>query len=97
MVERYIASRETLRALVVVVDVRRGIADGDRLMLEFARTHSLQVLVVASKVDKLKRDARRRSLISMESEAVEVFPFSALRGDGIGAIRARLEGYARIE
>lgn len=93
MVERYLSAREELRAIVVVVDARRGIGEGDRVMMGFGQAHGLDVIVVASKVDKLKREERRRSLAAMREQAPEVFAFSAPKREGIDAIRARIESY----
>lgn len=63
-------------------------------MMEFGRSHGLDVVVVASKVDKLKREERRRSLAAMRDEVAQVFPFSAPKKEGIAEIRAHLETYA---
>lgn len=95
MVERYIAGREALRAIVVVVDSRRGLTEGDRVMITFAEDHGKDILVVASKVDKLKREARRKALADLRGDVAEVFPFSALSKEGIVEIRKRLESYGR--
>ena len=96
MVERYISGRETLRAIVVVVDSRRGITPGDRVMIDFAHANDKEILIVASKVDKLKREARRKSLDGIRQEVPEVFAFSALSKEGILEIRRRLESYGRV-
>jgi GTP-binding protein len=96
MVERYISGRDALRAIVLVVDSRRGITPGDRVMIEFGAAHDKEVLIVASKVDKLKREARRKALESIREEVPEVFAFSALSKEGILEIRRRLESYARL-
>lgn len=95
MVERYVSDRPSLRALVVVVDARRGLTEGDQTMLEFGRAHDKDMIIVASKVDKLKRDARRKALAAIRADVEEVFPFSALSGEGILEIRRRLESYGK--
>lgn len=95
MVERYISGREALKAIVVVVDCRRGLTPGDRVMIEFGAAHDKDILVVASKIDKLKRQARQKALDSIRTEVPEVFGFSALSKDGILEIRRHLESYAK--
>ncbi|MEO2167331.1 MAG: ribosome biogenesis GTP-binding protein YihA/YsxC [bacterium] len=95
MVERYVAERVELCCVVVIIDARRGVGDGDRLMMEFGEAHGRDVVVVASKIDKLKRNARDKALAAMRKEVDEVFPFSALSREGIDEIRARLERYGR--
>ena len=64
-------------------------------MLEFGRAHDKDMIIVASKVDKLKRDARRKALAAIRADVEEVFPFSALSGEGILEIRRRLESYGK--
>jgi GTP-binding protein len=95
MVERYVAERVELCCVVVIIDARRGVGDGDRLMMEFGEAHGRDVVVVASKIDKLKRNARDKALAAIRKEVDEVFPFSALSREGIDEIRARLERYGR--
>ena len=95
MVERYVSSRDSLQAIVVVVDSRRGLTEGDRIMISFAEDHGKDIVIVASKVDKLKREARRKALQALRAEVPEVFAFSALSKEGILEIRRRLESYGR--
>ena len=95
MVERYVSSRDSLQAIVVVVDSRRGLTEGDRVMIAFAEDHGKDIVIVASKVDKLKREARRKALQALREEVPEVFGFSALSKEGIVEIRRRLESYGR--
>jgi len=53
MIGGYLAERPPLRALCLLVDLRRGIGDLDRIMLETAGEAAVPVLVVATKSDKL--------------------------------------------
>lgn len=63
MVEAYLAQRTALRALVVLVDARRGeLGDLDLALLELATDHGRPALLVATKVDKL--GASERGLLS---------------------------------
>ena len=65
-------------------------------MIDFAHAHDKEILIVASKVDKLEREARRKSLDGIRQEVPEVFAFSALSKEGILEIRRRLESYGRV-
>jgi GTP-binding protein len=97
---RYVATRQTLVGLALVVDARHGLADLDRQLLAAYLTSGRPVLVLATKIDKLtasaQRDAQRtieRALAASFPEhaaQVAVVPFSATRRIGIDAAEAAL-------
>ncbi|MEZ4429716.1 MAG: ribosome biogenesis GTP-binding protein YihA/YsxC [Nannocystaceae bacterium] len=58
MIEGYLARRETLRALVLLIDCRRPIADDDLALAELMTARGLPTLAVATKVDKLGKAER---------------------------------------
>jgi GTP-binding protein len=53
MIEGYLREREQLRALLVLLDARRGPLDGDFELLEFCAAIELPCLVCVTKCDKL--------------------------------------------
>jgi len=53
--------RAALKGLFVIVDVRRGVGDGDQALLEWALPHQ-RVHVLLSKADKLSRNEGRQAL-----------------------------------
>lgn len=62
MVETYLRERAELRALVLLVDARRGeLSDLDFALLELATAHGRPTLLVATKIDKL--GATERGLV----------------------------------
>jgi GTP-binding protein len=96
LVERYLTSREQLRGVVVIVDVRRGVQEEDQRLLDFLRGHEIPAILVATKIDKLGRGARTRqlALIAADQPGREIVAFSALSGDGIEAIWAAVRNLA---
>jgi GTP-binding protein len=86
-VEGYLAAREPLRALVLLVDARRGVDERDRLLVDFAAQRQLEVVVVATKVDKLgaaeRGTLRRRMGDGLGLSEALVVCTSAVRGEGI--------------
>jgi len=84
LVEGYLTGRRTLRGVVVLVDVRRGIQDDDAQLLDFLAAHGIASLLVATKVDKLSRDAGRRRLaeIAARHHGPPPMAFSSLSGEG---------------
>jgi GTP-binding protein len=57
-IERYLRERATLRAVVVILDVRRGLEPDDADLLAFLREGRRPAVVVVTKVDKLGKAAR---------------------------------------
>jgi len=92
LVEGYLTRRRTLRAVVVLVDVRRGIGPEDARLLDFLAAHDLPAILVATKVDKLARGPRLRRLaeITAQRRGAPVIGFSAVTGDGAAELWAAL-------
>ncbi|WP_407857637.1 ribosome biogenesis GTP-binding protein YihA/YsxC [Enterococcus sp. 22-H-5-01] len=55
MIETYITSRQQLRAVVSLVDVRHDPSKEDIQMYEFLKYYDIPVIVVATKADKIPR------------------------------------------
>lgn len=83
LIEGYLLGRPTLRAVVLLIDIRRGLEPDDRDLLELLRSPArtsrpeLETLVVATKTDKLPASARQRALRKIATEsALDPAPFS---------------------
>ena len=98
MLEGYLQKRVTLRAVVLLVDVRRGLEDDDVQLVDFMRAprdvdeaKPIDVIVVATKVDKLTLSARKPALELVKSRSgVAALGFSAVSGEGRDALWARI-------
>jgi len=62
LVEGYLSRRRQLRGVVIIVDVRRGVEDDDRLLIDYLAAERVPVLLVATKIDKLARGERKARL-----------------------------------
>ena len=87
MIETYLRERETLRLVVLILDVRRDPAEEDLQLLGWLRHYRLPVLVVLTKIDKLvwSQRALRQRLIAAQLDlpaGVETLLFSARTGEG---------------
>ena len=92
----YFETRESLRGLLLIVDIRRGITDFDRHMIEFAESVQLPVHVLMTKADKLKKGPAAAARLAAEKELrgrATVQTFSALKRAGEQEARAQLEGF----
>lgn len=93
LIEGYFVSRRQLRAVCVLVDIRRGLADDDITLLEYLDSLDLPWFVAATKVDKLARGvwlARCREL-GAALDGGTVVACSATSGEGIDALWAEIE------
>jgi len=61
IIEEYLMNRPDLRKVVLLVDARHKPTEDDVLMIEYLRHYSIEVLVVATKLDKLKRNDIKKS------------------------------------
>jgi GTP-binding protein len=97
---RYVATRQSLIGLVLIVDARHGLAAMDRELLEGFLPSGRPVLVLATKMDKLGAAARAASARAIEeaiarafepqARHVTVVPFSAPQRWGVEAAEAVL-------
>jgi GTP-binding protein len=94
LMEVFFAVRESLAGLFIVVDARRGFAESDNVMLEFAAARGRPVHVLLSKCDKLSRNEARevqkktRQLLAGRATAQL---FSAVTGAEVEAARGLLD------
>jgi len=93
LVGGYIASRETLAGVVVLMDARHPLSALDRQLIEFLGAQRL--LALLSKADKLSRVEQARTLEAVRAAlpASEVRLFSSLSGEGVEECRALLAGW----
>ena len=87
MIEEYLALREGLALLVMIVDARRGPNDEDLALARMSAERGIGVLVAASKIDKLKRAQRGDTAHRFQAISTRVIPCSAIDGEGIVTLR----------
>lgn len=96
LMEYYFSSDRDIRLVVQLTDMRHPITADDKSMLEYLSYHKIPFVVIMTKCDKLNKSefAKRMSEISEELEGfdpVDVIPFSALKGDGVPALKKAIE------
>ena len=97
---RYFRTREALRGLVVVMDIRHPLKDYDRQMLGYAVQRGLPAHALLTKADKLGRgqqaqalQAVKKELFSSFGDTVGVQTFSAESKQGVEEARAVVAGW----
>lgn len=88
LLESYLRSRVSLRAVVLLVDVRRGIEDQEHQLLDFLATSQgadrppLSIVVAATKIDKLPLAQRKPALRKIARPGISMVGFSGVTGEG---------------
>jgi GTP-binding protein len=92
-VEPYLAARETLALCICIVDANVPARPNDRQLLGWLRSVDRELLVVATKVDRLSGNERTRNLAALKRglEFEEIVPVSARTGYGIRSCGGELE------
>ena len=89
LVGTYIAQRESLAAVVVVMDSRHPLTDLDRTLLEWLKAAGRRAHVLLTKSDKLSKQAAQSTLARVRRDLAATFPqasaqlFSSLKREGI--------------
>ncbi len=96
LMANYFETRQSLRGLFMIVDIRRQLTEFDRQMLSFAECVALQTLVLLTKSDKLKRGQAAKALLEVRRDlgsVATVQHFSALSRQGEEEARAKLDEF----
>ena len=94
LMQAYFTQRRSLTGVVIVVDVRRGLLEGDLQMLDWAAQAECAAHVLLTKADKLSRGAASATLQSVRralAGTATVQLFSAPERQGVEEARLALE------
>ena len=99
LIESYLAQRPTLRAAVLLQDLRRKISEDETLLLEWLAERQVPSLLAITKTDKLK-PMRRKQAIAALKRSVDlprgrILPTSAETGAGIPELWQTLDAELR--
>lgn len=87
LIERYLHSSKQLRAVFLLVDLRHDPSANDVMMYDWIVSQGFEPIVIATKLDKLKRSQVSRHVkavregLHMPKEGI-LFPFSAVTKQG---------------
>lgn len=94
MIEGYILGREELKALILVIDIRRDWQDEEQGLLQWINTHrQLPVFLALSKRDKLnqKEMSQRKKYFSDLEGLAGSYIISSTKGHGVQEMRLNFE------
>jgi GTP-binding protein len=98
---QYLQERQTLRGLVLLMDIRHPLQEYDTTMLNWAAQGGMPVHVLLTKCDKLSRSAALSTLSQVRQQMdkagrqdlTSVQIFSAHNGEGIETLEERICGW----
>ncbi len=94
---RYVAARQSLVGLVLIVDARHGLSDLDRTLLSGYLPSGRPVLVLATKIDKLAAAAQRAATRGIERDIAAAFPVHTAQIEVVGFSATRRIGVEQAE
>ncbi len=102
MIDTYITSRDLLKAVIQIVDLRHPPSDDDCMMYDFLKHHQIPCIVIATKADKIpkgkweKHKKMVRDELDMEAHDTMIV-FSSETGLGFDAAWAEIERRMTLE
>jgi GTP-binding protein len=98
--DEYFRSREALKGLIVVMDIRHPLKDYDKQMLGYAVSRGLPAHAILTKADKLGRGAQGNTMLAVRKEMkaefgdqVSVQVFSGETKQGVDEARHIIGGW----
>lgn len=87
MIEDYLHQSKKIRAVFLLIDIRHAPSENDRIMYDWILQRGYQPIIIATKLDKIKRSQveKQKKLICDTLDAVDdtiVIPYSSLSKQG---------------
>ncbi|MDG0816777.1 ribosome biogenesis GTP-binding protein YihA/YsxC [Bdellovibrio svalbardensis] len=88
MIETYLTSRENLRGLILVMDIRRSWTEDEEIMRRFSEREGFPIVVVLAKADKLSHSAKLQAIAKIKKVTglSAVFATSATKKEGAAEV-----------
>ena len=99
----YLQQQQSLRGLVIIMDIRHPMKEFDWQMLDWCHFYNLPAHILLTKADKLKRGAQQSSLLAVRKQLKQsgsdatVQTFSALKQTGLDELVARLNEWFGLD
>ncbi|HHU73970.1 MAG TPA: YihA family ribosome biogenesis GTP-binding protein [Clostridiales bacterium] len=87
MIEKYLKTSKQLKAVFLLVDIRHKPSENDKNMYDWIVYHGFQPIIIATKLDKIKRSQKDKHIKMIRDElnvvpGTKIFPFSATTKQG---------------
>ena len=96
MIERYLHTSQTLKAVFLLIDIRHDPSANDKLMYDWIVNNGYNPIIIATKLDKLKRSQVQKKIKAIKDglklrPGSEIIPFSAETKQGRDEIWALID------
>ena len=102
--DAYLSARQSLRGLVLLMDIRHPLQPFDTLLLDWAAKSRMPVHILLTKADKLTFGAGKTTLLQLQKTlsahknlSTSAQLFSAYNGQGLEELRRQLDSWLLIE
>ncbi|RUR20739.1 YihA family ribosome biogenesis GTP-binding protein [Legionella sp. km535] len=99
----YLEVRESLKGLILLMDVRHPLKDLDQMMVDWALNRQLPVHILLTKSDKLSRSEVKNTVLKVRKHydladhLISVQSFSSLKKDGIDELVELLNSWFALD
>lgn len=96
LMEGFLRSRQSLRGVVIIMDIRHPLKDSDRQMIEWCRERNLAMHLVLTKADKIKKNKVNQTLFAVKKDVknyetdITVQVFSSETREGLPELKSKL-------
>jgi GTP-binding protein len=98
--DTYFRSRQSLKGVILLTDIRHALKPFDEMMLEWSHTAGLPIHVLLTKADKLARGAQQNALLKVNANLpkhAKAQTFSAPNGQGLETLKSVLDSWLSID
>lgn len=92
MIQEYLETRENLKGLIILIDSRHEPTYNDELMYNYALTLNLPILIICTKIDKVKKSQENKVLANLKKkldltyDQVSVLTYSAIQKRNVNEV-----------
>ncbi|MGV0035400.1 MAG: ribosome biogenesis GTP-binding protein YihA/YsxC [Candidatus Azotimanducaceae bacterium WSBS_2022_MAG_OTU7] len=94
--DEYLRNRKSLRAMVLLMDIRHPLKEFDNMMIQWSIDSGLPLHILLTKADKLKRGGQQNGLLGVRKQLpveITVQIFSATKKIGIKELKKSLTNW----
>lgn len=97
--DEYLRYRQSLKGVVLVMDIRHPLQEFDAMMIEWATQSEMPLHLLLTKADKLKKGPTQATLLAVQKQISEfahlitVQIFSSLKNNGVDQLRHQLDSW----
>jgi GTP-binding protein len=76
LVEGFLLNNPNLKGMVLIIDIRRGLQDEELSFLDWLSLQGIPTLLVANKIDKLKKQQATKQLVQIRKTLESLTPYA---------------------